>query len=77
MTRGGVWTCASRTLPRGTKLRVTEIHNRLAVLVVVDDYGPNARLAAQGVTLDLCRDAFAVLAGHELGRAEVTVEIIN
>jgi rare lipoprotein A len=67
-------TCACWNYPLGTKLRVTEIHNGLSVIVTVNDVGPARRLVARGVKIDLSRDAFAALDGLELGHAEVRIE---
>ena len=70
-------TCASRLWPKNTVLRVTERHNGLSVVVVVDDWGPGRAPTANGVIIDLSPAAFEVLAGLELGHAEVTVEVVD
>ena len=75
--RDGKMTCASRLWPKNTVLRVTERHNGLSVVVVVDDWGPGRAPTANGVIIDLSPAAFEVLAGLELGHAEVTVEVVD
>ena len=66
------FTCATRRWPCGTRLKVTEIHNGISVVVTVTDKNPKGRFA-----LDLSWAAFGVIAGHELGRAEVNVEVVK
>ena len=73
----GHWTCASRTLPRGTVVLVTERHNGLSVVCEVADFGAGHKPTREGVIIDLAKDAFAKLDGLELGRADVTVEILT
>lgn len=65
--------CATRFYPIGTKLRVTEIHNGISVVVVVIERGPAFRLIRQHRVIDLAPAAFQRLAGLELGLAEVTI----
>ena len=65
-------TCATRVWPKGTRLKVTEIHNGLSVIVTVTDRNPAGRYA-----LDLSWAAFGRIAGHSLGAAEVKVEVVK
>lgn len=64
-------TCASRKWPCGTRLRFTEIHNGLSVVVTVADVNPRGKCVA-----DLSAAAFEKLDGLPLGIAEVTVEVL-
>jgi rare lipoprotein A len=64
-------TCATRRWPKGAVLKVTAIDNGLWVIVTVTDRNPRGRCI-----IDLSWRAFGVLAGHELGVAEVSVEVV-
>jgi rare lipoprotein A len=64
-------TAASRTYPRGTKLKVT--HKKNSVVVLVNDYGPEPWTQAH---LDLSRGAFQKLAPLTTGRIIVRVEVV-
>lgn len=70
-------TCASWDYPLGTRLKVTEIHNHLSVIVTVNDRGPARRLYRQGRKIDLSQSAFEKLDGLALGLAEVTIEKVK
>jgi hypothetical protein len=63
-------TCASRTFPRGTYLRVQDLRNGHQVVCLVDDYGP---VASTGRVLDLSRGSYSSLEG--LGSGTMPVEI--
>ncbi|MBW4061936.1 hypothetical protein HJC99_05185 [Candidatus Saccharibacteria bacterium] len=63
-------TCASRTFPRGSYLRVTDLYNGHNVICHVNDYGPEAWT---GRVIDLSRGAFQVV--DSLGRGTIPVEI--
>jgi len=65
-------TCATRLWPKGTRLKVTEIHNGLCVIVTVVDRNPPGRFA-----MDLSWAAFGKIDGHALGAAEVNVEVVK
>ena len=66
--------CASWFYPKGTVLRVTELHNGLSVMVKVIERGPNHRLKRQ---IDLSRLAFSQMDGLALGIAEVKIERVK
>jgi rare lipoprotein A len=63
-------TAAHRTLPFGTEVRVTHIHNRKSVLVRIVDRGPFGR----GRIIDLSRAAARELDMIDAGTAMVSVE---
>ena len=69
------YTCAAWGYPLGTRLKVTEIHNHLSVIVTVTDRGPARRLFRQERRIDLSRAAFEQLDGLELGLAEVSISV--
>ena len=66
-------TAAHRTLPFGTKVRVTNIANNKSVVVKINDRGP----FIDGRIIDLSRSAFDEIADLDLGVIEVTTEIIR
>lgn len=66
-------TAASRSLPFGTKIRVTNQRNGRAVTVVVNDRGPYIA----GRTLDLTRAAMARIGGVHAGVVPVVIEILS
>lgn len=66
-------TAAHRTLPFGTKVRVTNIENNKSVVVKINDRGP----FIDGRVIDLSRSAFDEIADLDLGIIEVTTEVIN
>jgi hypothetical protein len=70
-------TCATWDYPLGSRLRITEIHNRRSVIVTVNDRGPRHSLVRAGRRIDLSRAAFLQLDGLELGVAEVTIQEIK
>lgn len=63
-------TAAHRSLPFGTKLRVTNLHNHRTVTVTVNDRGPFVR----GRILDLSAGAADVLGFRSAGTAQVHIE---
>jgi rare lipoprotein A len=63
-------TCAHRSLPFGTRLRVTELAHGRSVVVTVNDRGPIVR----GRVVDLSRAAAAALGMLEAGVARVRLE---
>ena len=66
-------TCAHKTLPFGTKLKVTNISNDLSVIVTVNDRGPYAH----GRVLDLSKAAAEKIDLIKSGTAKVKCEIIK
>lgn len=63
-------TCASRTFPRGTYLRVHDLRNGKEVTCLVNDYGP---VAGTNRVIDLSRGSYSQLEG--LGSGTMPVEI--
>ncbi len=66
-------TAAHKTLPFGTKLRVTNISNNQTVEVVVNDRGPYA----EGRIIDLSKSAAEKLGFVNQGLADVQLEVID
>lgn len=65
-------TAAHRTLPFGTRVRVTNLRNRRSVVVRINDRGP----AVTSRLIDLTPRAAAVLGMHRRGLARVRVEVV-
>jgi rare lipoprotein A len=66
-------TCAHRSLPFGTVLRVTDVESRKSVVVEVNDRGPYAK----GRLVDLSLAAARELGIVKQGVARVTVEVVS
>lgn len=66
-------TAAHKTLPFGTKVRVTNLGNNKSVEVVINDRGPYV----DGRVIDLSRSAAQQLDFINQGLAEVKVEVID
>jgi len=66
-------TCAHRTLPLGSVLRVTNLRNHKSVIVTVNDRGP----VPEDRVIDLSRAAADVLDFRDDGLAPVKVELIG
>ena len=64
-------TCAHRTLPFGTMVKVTRVRNGAVAFCKVNDRGPTV---ATGRLIDLSMDTFAKLAAPEAGLIDVTIE---
>ena len=65
-------TAAHRTLPFGTKVRVTNKGNGRSVVVTINDRGPFVR----GRIIDLSTGAAGVIGMMGAGVAPVTVEVL-
>ena len=65
-------TAAHRTLPFGTKVRVTNVGNNRSVVVKINDRGP----FIQGRIIDLTRYAFSRIGATEQGLLKVKIEVI-
>ena len=65
-------TAAHRSLPFGTKVRVTNLSNDRSVVVVINDRGPRVR----GRVLDLSLAAARTLGMTDLGIAHVRGEVL-
>lgn len=68
-----IYTTAHKTLPFGTRLRVTNMANGKSVDVKVNDRGPYAT----GVELDLSKSAFASIASVGTGIIHVQYKIVQ
>lgn len=66
-------TAAHRTLPFGTKVRVTNISNGKTIVVKINDRGPFIR----GRIIDLSRSAFSSIASTSVGVIQVKIEVIQ
>lgn len=66
-------TAAHKTLPFGTKVRVTNLANSKSVEVVINDRGPYV----DGRIIDLSKSAAEQLGFVNLGLAEVKMEVID
>jgi rare lipoprotein A len=66
-------TGAHRTLPLGSKVRVTNLQNGRSVLVTINDRGPYARRRA----IDLSYGAARVLGMVRRGVARVRIELVD
>jgi rare lipoprotein A len=70
--RGNGLTAAHKTLPFGTRLRVTDLKTGRSVVVTVNDRGPFNR----GRVLDLCTSAARVLGMIDRGVVYVRAEVL-
>lgn len=66
-------TAAHKTLPFGTRVRVTNLNNGKTVEVVINDRGPFVR----GRVVDLTRAAFARIEDLRIGLVDVEVVVIR
>ena len=64
-------TCAHRTLPMGTSVKVTRVANGASATCKVDDRGPTKET---GRLIDLSLDTFEKLASRDTGLIDVTIE---
>jgi rare lipoprotein A len=64
-------TCAHRTLPMGTTVKVTRLHNGAVATCKVADRGPTLET---GRLIDLSDDTFEKLAAKEAGLIDVRIE---
>jgi rare lipoprotein A len=65
------FTCAHRSLPLGTMLRVTNLANGRSVMVRVNDRGPFARRRILDMSLAAARDIDMVRTGKAVVRLEI------
>jgi len=70
------YTCAHRSLPLGTKLRVTNLANGRSVVVRVNDRGPFTRGRILDMSLAAARDIAMIGPGHARVRLEVVRDIV-
>lgn len=66
-------TAAHKSLPFGTKLKVTNLRNGLSVLVRVNDRGPYVK----GRIIDLSKAAARKIGIGRAGTARVKLEVVN
>ena len=66
-------TAAHKTLPFGTKVRVTHLGNGRSVVVTINDRGPYIR----GRVIDLSRRAAGVIGMTGSGVARVSVNVVG
>jgi len=66
-------TAAHRTLPFGTKVKVTNVKNGKSVVVRINDRGPFVK----GRVIDLSRAAFASIGNPRSGVISVKVEVVR
>lgn len=66
-------TAAHRTLPFGTKVRVTNLENNRSIVVKINDRGP----FIDGRIIDLTRYAFSRIGNTDQGLASVKIEVFN
>lgn len=71
--KAGQKTAAHRTLPFGTKVKVTNVHNGKSVVVHINDRGPFVR----GRIIDLSRSAFASIGNTTDGLLNVRIEVMR
>lgn len=74
LEKEGVNYAAMWSLPFGTRLRVTNLHNGKHTEVVVLDRGPNKRFKER--VIDLSKKAFAEIASTRQGLVNVKVEVL-
>jgi len=67
------YTAAHKSLPFGTRVRVTNLRNGQSVMVRINDRGPFIR----GRVIDLSAGAARVIGVHGSGTAPVQLEILN
>jgi len=68
----GSMTCAHRSLPLGTRVRVTNLSNNRSAVLVVSDRGPFIK----GRVIDVSTGAADILGFRRAGVARVTVETV-
>ena len=66
-------TGAHRTLPFGTKVRITNLKNHRSVVVKINDRGP----FVDGRIIDLSRYAFSKIGKTDSGILDVKIEVIK
>ena len=69
----GQLTAAHRTLPFGTKVRVTNLRNGRSVVVRINDRGPHTR----GRVIDLSTGAARLIGVLQSGLAPVAIEVLG
>jgi rare lipoprotein A len=75
--RGDEPMAAHRTYPFGTVVRVTYLHNKRSVNVVIVDRGPYGKNHEEGAIIDLSPSAAKKLGMVTVGQARVRVEVLE
>lgn len=71
--KAGRKTAAHRTLPFGSKVKVTNVRNGKSVVVRINDRGPFVR----GRIIDLSRSAFSSIGDISAGLLSVRIEVVR
>lgn len=66
-------TAAHRTLPFGTKVKVTNVNNGKSVIVTINDRGPFIK----GRIIDMSKSSFAKIADLSEGVVDVEIEVVE
>ena len=66
-------TAAHRTLPFGTKVKVTNVNNGKSVIVTINDRGPFIK----GRIIDMSKSSFAKIANLSTGVVDVEIEVVE
>jgi rare lipoprotein A len=70
-------TAAHRTLPLGTRVRVTNLDNGRSVVLLINDRGPYGRNRSRGAIIDVSKGAAAKLDFIGDGLARVRLEVLQ
>jgi rare lipoprotein A len=70
-------TAAHRTLPLGTRVRVTNLDNGHSVVVLINDRGPYGRNRRKGTIIDVSKGAAAKLDFLSDGLTRVRLEVLE
>ena len=66
-------TGAHKTLPFGTKVKVTNVKNGKSVIVTINDRGPFVK----GRIIDMSKSSFAKIANLSAGVVDVEIEVVK
>lgn len=66
-------TAAHKTLPFGTKVKITNLNNNKSVIVIINDRGPFIR----NREFDLSKQAFKQISSLKNGKIKVKYKILN
>ena len=66
-------TSAHKTLPFGTKVKVTNVKNGKSVIVTINDRGPFVK----GRIIDMSKSSFAKIANLSAGVVDVEIEVVK
>lgn len=70
-------TAAHRTLPLGTRVRVTNLDNGESVELLINDRGPYGRNYRRGTIIDVSKSAAAKLDFISVGLTRVRLEVLD